>query len=61
MPILDIVMKIFSKNVMQKNFILLIYMYIPSPSTNIDTSVNTAFMADKLNTAKNYTLLTVDL
>ena len=34
---------------------MLLYMYIiPSPAINIDTSVNTAFTADKLNVAKSY-------
>ena len=28
--------------------------YIPSPGINIDTSVNVALMADKLNAAKSY-------
>ena len=29
-------------------------LFIPSPAINIDTSVNAAFMANKLNTAKSY-------
>ena len=32
--------------------------YIPSPAINIDTSVNVAFMAEKLNTAKSYVDIT---
>jgi hypothetical protein len=31
---------------------------LPSPAINIDTSVNAAFMADKLNTAKSYVDIT---
>ena len=32
--------------------------YIPSPAKNIDTSVNEAFTADKLNATKSYVDIT---
>jgi hypothetical protein len=36
-------------NVLRKN-----YIHVPSPAINIDSSVNPAFMTDKLNEAKTY-------
>ena len=35
-------------------YTLYIHIYIPSAAINIDTSVNAAFTADKLNAANSY-------
>jgi hypothetical protein len=38
--------------------VMRINIYAPRPAVNIDTSVNAAFMADKLNAAKSYVDIT---